>query len=108
MKKSLIVLMLLTAAATTGCYRTQIINGEKANYTAAPGYDDRFNHNGIFRLVNFSGAHEVGQICPNGWARLENEKGILASVVDIVLTAIPGATVIYSPQNVSVYCKAEK
>ncbi len=105
MAKHIFAACLLLVLCMTGCYKTQIINGNATATFPAGVADDAWNHNGIFRLVNFSGPHNLRQICPNGWAKIETRVGFVAGFVDWVLYAAGGIGVWgYAPQNYTVWC----
>lgn len=105
MKRFSIAVTLAACLCSAGCFRTQIINGDAVATVPAPNFDEKWNHNGIIGLVNFSGSHDVRQICPDGWARMETKRNVLAGIVGFVIGQTPIGW-IYTPQNVSLYCKS--
>jgi hypothetical protein len=108
MKKLLILAMMATVLLTSGCYKTQFVNGATVpTAMPAPGYDEQLNHNVIFGLVNLTGPVRLNQVCPTGWARVDVKKGPIAIVIGIALSFI-GASALYEPQNISVWCSNGK
>lgn len=104
MKHSIAASLLAASLLVSGCYRTQIVNGNAvATPMPAPGYDQRFNHNLIAGLVNYSGPVELDSVCPGGWAKVEVQKNIISIAIDYVLSALTVGA-LYTPQNVSVWC----
>jgi hypothetical protein len=91
----LLVLFILAS----GCYTTTLRSGKPAG-EPAPDADGHW-HSGILTGgVDVSGAYDLKQLCPNGWAEIETETSVFNQVVELATLRL------YAPQTVSVRCRA--
>ncbi len=94
------LVILLGAAALSGCFRTVVRSGHPP--AGAPEvYDQRWHSGWAAGLIEASGPHPVDQICPEGWAEVRTRTDPLHTFLNVVTSFI------YSPQAVTVVC-AEK
>lgn len=95
--RALPVLMLLGA----GCYKIDYVQGPSDPFPA----ETDWHHIGIFGLVEFSNPVRLDQICPQGWARVHNERSFLNGLVTLLLGTV-GASWVYQPHTIKVYCQS--
>lgn len=92
----------LAALLSSGCY--------KINYVAAPSAPypqvTAWHHIGILGLVEFSSPVMLDQICPAGFARVENQISLINSLVSPFALGFVGLGWAYQPHTVKVYCKS--
>jgi len=86
---------------TTGCYKIDYVQGPSQPYPQRV----EWHHIGIFGLVEFSEPVRLDQICPQGFARVHNERSVLNSLVTIALGTV-GMSWAYSPYTVDVFCSS--
>lgn len=91
--------LLLAGLLTTGCYKIDYINAPSEPYPS----ETQWHHIGIFGLVEFSSPVRLDQICPQGWARVHNERSVLNVLVTLGLS-IPSAAWTYQPYTTRIYC----
>ncbi len=96
MKGSLLLVVL--ALSATGCFRTTIRSGTTPG-ASPPGYHERWHSGYIGGLIEGSGPHELGQLCPGGWSQIDTK----TEPVDLALTIT--TSLIYTPQVVTVACQ---
>ena len=96
MRRALVMLLLFGCG---GCYTTTVSSGRPA--AGAPiAYDERV-HNGVAAgLGELDGPHDLGRICPGGWAEIKTET-TFGNIVAGILTAN-----VYAPQTITVRCAA--
>jgi hypothetical protein len=95
-----------TVLLGSGCY--------KVNYVAAPSAPypqvTQWHHIGLVGLVEFSSPVMLDQICPGGFARVENEisfvNGLVSNPVLPSALGFFGLSWVYQPHTVKVYCKS--
>lgn len=91
-----------TALLSSGCY--------KINYVAAPSAPypqvTQWHHIGLLGLVEFSSPVMLDQICPGGFARVENEVSLINSLVSPIALGFVGVAWAYQPHTTNVYCKS--
>lgn len=117
------LLLAALAVSTTGCFRIRYITNTPAE--SSPAYD-RWHHNAIAGLWEVSDAVNVSEICPQGFAEVDNETtflnwlagAVVQNAVSVPLylatsgkdaagNATPGFYLpfsLWTPQSVSVTC----
>ncbi len=95
---TMLPLLLLLAA---GCYKIDYVQGPSDPFPS----ETEWHHIGIFGLVEFTNPVRLDQICPQGWARVHNERSFLNGLVTRVLS-LWGAGWVYQPHTVKVYCSS--
>ena len=83
---------------SSACYTTRFTFRDTPQATVASDYDDRWHHDGIKGLVEFSDPVKLDTVCPAGVAYVEQETSFLNGLVEDVAFGW------YNPQSVTVYC----
>jgi hypothetical protein len=92
---------LLTVAAllSTGCFHFRYVNSD---VTPAPtAQDESWHHGLVWGIVELTPPLEVARLCPNGWARVEQEETFLNGLAQAVTSGI------YAPQTTRVFCSSQ-
>lgn len=96
--RSLSVALLLTlSAALGGCYRVHVQSGLPPGDTA-PGQDFRWYNGFLLGLVQPEGPIDLTELCPSGWAELEEQTDLLTGSVSVLSFGV------YTPHRVTVIC----
>jgi hypothetical protein len=90
--------LLCAALACTSCFRTTVRAGAPPGDSPA-GYHDRWHSGWVAGLIEGSGPHELGSLCPNGWAQIDTK----TEPVDLVVMTT--TFFIYTPQVVTISCR---
>ena len=61
-------------SVSTGCYKVTVVNNGATGQGSPAEYTDRWNHNAVLGLANFSGPQDATAACPNGWATVETQQ----------------------------------
>jgi hypothetical protein len=92
--------LLAAVALSAGCYKMNYIN---AAPPGTPGFQDEWRDIIIFGLVELEDPVALDQVCPNGWAKVHNERtftnGLVSWALNIVLLGW-----VYTPHATTVWC----
>jgi hypothetical protein len=92
--------LLLALALSSGCYKMNYIN---AAPSGAQGFQDEWRDIIIFGLVELDDPVALDQVCPNGWAKVHNERTFENGLVSFALSLILLGWV-YTPHATTVWC----
>ncbi len=94
--------LVVALGSASSCYRTVVRDGSPTGQ--APVLFERAWHHGfVFGIGEIPATgYRLDALCPDGWSELEIVTSGLNSIVSLVL----GATIVYSPQTISVRCQA--
>ncbi len=94
--------LLAVAAALlpcTGCFHFHYVN---PGVTPTPVAQDESWHHGVaWGLAEVSSPVEVSGVCPNGWARVDQEQTFVNGLASVVTWGL------YTPQTTSVVCSSK-
>lgn len=104
--KTIRFVYVLLVLCSSACFTTrftfrdmpQSATGETAGVTVANDADERWHHDGITGLVEFSKPVKLDSLCPQGVAYVEQETSFLNGLVERLTFDW------YNPQTVTVYC----
>ena len=97
--KRLTLVLAAFAALSAGCYKTTIVNNGAAPGASPLEYTDKWNHNAVIGLANFSGPQDAAKGCPGGWSAVQTKQGFIAGLVGSVTLNL------YAPQELTILCK---
>jgi hypothetical protein len=92
-----LVLCAAGSGALGGCYRVRVQSGLPPGDTA-PNQDFRWYNTFGFGLVQPEGPIDLGELCPTGWAELEEQTDLLTGSVAVATLGL------YTPHRVTVVC----
>ena len=92
--------MLAAVTLSAGCYKMNYIN---AAPSGTPGFEDEWRDIIIFGLVELDDPVALDQVCPNGWAKVHNERTFENGLVSWALTIVLLGWV-YTPHATTVWC----
>lgn len=80
-----------------GCYRVRVQSGLPPGETA-PGQEDRWYHAFLLGLAEPQGPIQLSELCPGGWAELEEQSDFLTGAVAV------GTLGLYTPHRLTIVC----
>ena len=98
MKRTWLILLML--ASSSACYRTRMTFRQAPHAEISGDYDERWHHDGVFGLAQFSDPVALDRACPAGVAEIEQRTSFVNGLVAGLTSSL------YTPQTVSVYCLA--
>ncbi len=96
---SRLCLAAVLAVSATGCFHATFIDGSDAGGAPAAMWNQRWYHGAVMGLVDLSGPLSLEEVCPQGWARIEQENGFLNGIAESFTGGL------YSPHTVTIFCK---
>jgi hypothetical protein len=93
--------LLAALVLSTGCYKMNYVNGSASG--GSPAYTEDWHHIIIFGLVELSDPIALDKVCPNGWAKVHNERSFENGLVTWALSII-GLGWVYGPHATTVWC----
>lgn len=101
MNRTLRTGLLSLGLITTGCYKIDYVGGPAE---PVPAHTE-WHHIGIFGLAEFSAPVQLSAICPQGFARVHNERSFLNGLTTWALGTV-GLNWVYQPYTTTVYCRS--
>ena len=92
--------LLAALALSGGCYKMNYINSAPSG---SPAYTDEWRDILIFGLVELNDPVALDNVCPNGWAKIHNERTFENGLVSWALTLVLLGW-LYHPHATTVWC----
>ena len=105
-KISLAALLVTLVVSLSGCFTTHLYNGPAAGGAPSPMVYEKWHHNGIWGLVDFSGPYWLDQVCPNGWSRIDLNKSFVNGLAQNLLTGGTFGVSLWTPPTTTLWCGA--
>lgn len=101
MRRCVLLLVIGSALASSGCWRTTLRSGLPPA-EEAQGYDERVHDAYVLGAIETGDPHPLDALCPHGWAEIHVRKGFINGFLTLITLGI------YSPQTITVVCALDE